>query len=229
MKNKTIAFVNQKGGVGKSTIAALYASYLAYHKKFKVVVFDCDFPQHSLSGFRIKEKKMLGGDDLTMESYNNAISEVGEYSILEYPIDSIPEIISKLNEQHDDLYIIFDFPGTINLESFHNAINFIDFSIVPFGPSVSEFEATVMSLGTLFQYKPNMKVVSLLNRVKKIVNYRQNDALAFALRNSFKSEDFHFLNNKIYDLEGYKRDLITLTIDKDSVRVFDELQEIINS
>ena len=41
-----VAFSNQKGGVGKSTLTVLVASYLYYEMGVKVAIMDCDSPQH---------------------------------------------------------------------------------------------------------------------------------------------------------------------------------------
>lgn len=54
----TVAFSNQKGGVGKSTQTVLVASYLYYEMGVKVAIMDCDSPQHSLMGERDRELKM---------------------------------------------------------------------------------------------------------------------------------------------------------------------------
>lgn len=43
-----VAFSNQKGGVGKSTVTTVLASYFNYVKGLKVAVVDCDYPQFSL-------------------------------------------------------------------------------------------------------------------------------------------------------------------------------------
>ena len=40
-----VAFSNQKGGVGKSTVTAVLASYFNYVRGLKVAVVDCDYPQ----------------------------------------------------------------------------------------------------------------------------------------------------------------------------------------
>ena len=37
-----VAFSNQKGGVGKSTVTAVLASYFNYVRGLKVAVVDCD-------------------------------------------------------------------------------------------------------------------------------------------------------------------------------------------
>ena len=58
MKKKPlfVAVSNQKGGVGKSAITALLASYFHYVKELNVAVIDCDAPQHSL--YRMRERDM---------------------------------------------------------------------------------------------------------------------------------------------------------------------------
>jgi conserved protein found in conjugate transposon len=43
---------NQKGGVGKSTLTILLASYFHYRKEKNVLVVDCDYPQHSIRDIR---------------------------------------------------------------------------------------------------------------------------------------------------------------------------------
>ena len=54
MKNITIIFSNIKGGVGKTTLCALFASYLA-EKGYPVIAIDADL-QASLYRHRQREK-----------------------------------------------------------------------------------------------------------------------------------------------------------------------------
>ena len=62
-----VALSNQKGGVGKSTLTILLASYFHYRKGRNVLVVDCDYPQHSIRDIREwdiktveKNEKLLG-------------------------------------------------------------------------------------------------------------------------------------------------------------------------
>jgi cellulose biosynthesis protein BcsQ len=50
MKKETlfVAFSTQKGGMGKTAMTVLAASYLHYTKGCHAAVIDCDFPQHSI-------------------------------------------------------------------------------------------------------------------------------------------------------------------------------------
>ena len=54
-----VAFATQKGGIGKSTVTALAASYLHNVKGYDVAVVDCDDPQHSIHGLREHEMGLI--------------------------------------------------------------------------------------------------------------------------------------------------------------------------
>lgn len=45
MESASISICNQKGGVGKSSLTVLLASYLHYTLGHDVLVMDCDYPQ----------------------------------------------------------------------------------------------------------------------------------------------------------------------------------------
>ena len=55
-----IAFSNQKGGVGKSAMAILMASWLHYTKGLNVAVVDCDSPQLTIYGTFCVGKELYG-------------------------------------------------------------------------------------------------------------------------------------------------------------------------
>ena len=52
---KIIAISNQKGGVGKSTMTVLLASYFHYVRGKTVAVMDCDYPQFSIQTLRDRD------------------------------------------------------------------------------------------------------------------------------------------------------------------------------
>ena len=54
-----IAFATQKGGIGKTTLTVLTASYLHYVKGYNVAVVDCDAPQNSIADLRAREINCL--------------------------------------------------------------------------------------------------------------------------------------------------------------------------
>ena len=64
-----IAFASQKGGVGKSTLTVLAASWLHYLHGIRVAVVDCDYPQHSI----LKLSNRVGAGDGASPSYPDAL------------------------------------------------------------------------------------------------------------------------------------------------------------
>lgn len=60
-----VAFSNQKGGVGKSTVTIVLASYFNYVKGLNVAVVDCDYPQFSLDKLRGRDLKNLKRASIT--------------------------------------------------------------------------------------------------------------------------------------------------------------------
>lgn len=73
MVAKIIAFTNQKGGVGKTTLAVMTACWLAQHDRKKVLVVDMD-AQGSASSFFVGRDNLKGtkSDDL----FNETISDL---------------------------------------------------------------------------------------------------------------------------------------------------------
>ncbi len=54
-----IAFATQKGGVGKTSVTVLVASYLHYVKGYNVAIVDCDYPQNSIVDMREREVRLI--------------------------------------------------------------------------------------------------------------------------------------------------------------------------
>ncbi|MBT2559805.1 ParA family protein [Pedobacter sp. ISL-68] len=113
-----IAFSSQKGGVGKSTFTALVASTLHYRLGYQVAVFDCDFPQHSLTKMRDRDLKTV------ME--NEAFKRLAQKQFMTlnkkaYPIFNCRAETAIQEASHfiassvvpPDV-VFFDLPGTVN-------------------------------------------------------------------------------------------------------------------
>ena len=98
---KVIAFSNQKGGSGKSTLSANIA-VLWSNSGYKVAVIDAD-PQKSLSYWLTERKKYYGEDDIGIDFYN-------------FDIRNLPDEIKQIKRKYD--YIIIDSPPAITLKQF---------------------------------------------------------------------------------------------------------------
>ena len=113
-----VAFSTQKGGMGKTAVTVLTASYLHYVRGYHVAVIDCDFPQHSIVHERKRDGELIMRDNyfkrMAYEMYNSL-------GIKAYPVkDSKSEnairdaqaLIDNSGKKFD--VIFFDLPGTLN-------------------------------------------------------------------------------------------------------------------
>ena len=80
-----VSFANQKGGVGKSTLTVLLASYLYYELGVSVAILDCDSPQNSPGKERKRELLMVKEtphlQEMTAEQYQR--TGLRPYTIVE--------------------------------------------------------------------------------------------------------------------------------------------------
>jgi cellulose biosynthesis protein BcsQ len=127
-KNKTlfIAFSSQKGGVGKSTFTAIVASIMHYRMGYNVAIFDCDYPQYSLSLMRERDMKAV--------MQNEAFKKLAHRQFLTINKKAYPVLQCRADEaikQAGDFLtsstvpvdlIFFDLPGTVNTPGILNTM-----------------------------------------------------------------------------------------------------------
>lgn len=119
-KHKTvfIAFSSQKGGVGKSTFTTLTASILHYRLGYNVVVFDADFPQHSLIKMKERDLKMVMENEALKKLAYKQFTTINKkaYEIIQHRADSVLEVAQEyINSSSVPIDVVFfDLPGTVN-------------------------------------------------------------------------------------------------------------------
>lgn len=127
MKNIFIAFSNQKGGCGKSTLCALFANYLSERGK-SVFMGDFDM-QRTLASVRELDIKTFEGQALpyAIRAYELAPSNLRTKEDNEWYIQS------RLKEMEDYAdVIILDTPGNIKDFNLINILRNVDYLITPF-------------------------------------------------------------------------------------------------
>ena len=112
-----IAFASQKGGVGKSTLTVLAASWLHYLHGIRVAVVDCDYPQHSILKLSNRDKAVVQSSAI----YGRLLVSLAEnkgvkpYRILCCkPSEAMAEWrkwAAVAEERYD--VVLFDLPGTV--------------------------------------------------------------------------------------------------------------------
>lgn len=141
-----VAFATQKGGVGKSTLTTLVASYLHYVEGVEVAAIDCDSSQHSLNVYR--------EHDLTVTSENLALKKAMHkfytqfqkpaYNILlTSPQEALDVADTYLSEGNEPKVIFFDITGTINNSAIVELIANMDYIFVPITTDTGEMASSI--------------------------------------------------------------------------------------
>ena len=133
---KVIAFATQKGGMGKTTLSVLVASWLHYKRGINVAILDVDGAQLSVYNQRIRESQQIEQD----EDLSTRLEEqdVAPYPILSGNPGDVPNLLAELPE---DVQLVFvDMPGNIDVAGYETAIKSVDYLIVPM--ETSEYSVT---------------------------------------------------------------------------------------
>ena len=126
-----VAFSNQKGGVGKSTITVLLASYFNYVRGIDVAVVDCDYPQFSLEKLRSRDLKNLEKSEYHQRLFCRQFEDNSRKA---YPIiTSRPEQASEIADRLEGKYdlVFFDLPGTVNSRGVFESVMNMDYVFTP--------------------------------------------------------------------------------------------------
>lgn len=135
-----ITFANQKGGVGKTTLCALFASYLV-GKGHRVAVFDTD-PQQSIVKKRASDAATYAGAPLPYTIYPFSLSN--EQALL--------SLIGNLRKTGTVDFVLFDSAGSLNDQTLLALFANSDYLLTPFHydnlsvPSTAVFVAVVIGL-----------------------------------------------------------------------------------
>lgn len=138
-----VSFVNQKGGVGKTTSAINFAASLK-RKNYKLLLIDAD-PQGSATQWHAVE--------------NNTAFEV-----LHHPEPITKDEIEALSQEYD--YLVIDAPPASS-DITKSILTIAELSIVPLSPSSLDIwscKGTLEMIDTARQVNPNLDVKLLINR-----------------------------------------------------------------
>lgn len=173
MEKKTllVAFSTQKGGIGKSALTVLMASYYHYVKGYNVGVVDCDYAQFSIFNMRERDRNIV----TTIDHYKlMAFNQFKKQGLKPYPIlKSMPtqaietaEKIIQESQVAPDI-IFFDLPGTLNSAGILSTLSMLDYIFAPISAdrmvlqSTLEF-ASLLNENVISTAKGNIKGLYLL-------------------------------------------------------------------
>lgn len=141
-----VAFSNQKGGVGKSTLTAMLASRLYYDLGIKVAIMDCDSPQHSLVGERNRELKIVKETEHLARMAAEQLERTGlqPYAIMKIPLEeAIYKVRQYLNGDNDSQVLFLDLPGTMNNPNVLQIVSNCDYVFCPMAACKFDIESTL--------------------------------------------------------------------------------------
>jgi chromosome partitioning protein len=199
---KVIAFSNQKGGSGKSTLSANIA-VLWSNSGYKVAVIDAD-PQKSLTYWLSERKRYYGEDDMGIDSFN-------------FEIRNLSEEVKKIKKRYD--FIIIDSPPAITFETIQ-IIKVSNGVFVPVQPSPLDLMATLPFLQIAREERK--KPLIILNRV--MPRAKLTDAMILRLRYSGAKIARSRISSKVIFAETFTvgRGVVDINITSDASK------EIIN-
>lgn len=149
MENKPIrlSVCNQKGGVGKSTLTVLLASWLHYIKGLNVFVVDCDYPQWSVNAQRERELNVLESSDyyklLLVRQFKSLGRKIWPV-ITSAPITVSGDVAGYLDTTNYPAdVILYDLPGTVNAKGVLSLLSDLDYLFVPIKADKTVVESAV--------------------------------------------------------------------------------------
>ena len=142
-----VAFATQKGGIGKSTVTALAASYLHNVQGHNVAVIDCDAPQHSIHGLRERETKLI---DESLYFKALACDHFRKIKKNAYPViasdalnalDDAERMLAEEDAKPD--IVFFDMPGTLKSNGVVKTLSQMDYIFAPMSADRFVVESTL--------------------------------------------------------------------------------------
>ena len=152
-----ITFANQKGGVGKTTLAIAFANYLSLFTDKKVNVIDFDFQRSFYRQW--SEDKGLPGDHLY------EVEKISEENI---HLTQNEKVLSQLKASGE--IFLFDTAGNIQ-NNYTQVLQYSDVVIIPFEYSNVTMMSTVLFLNLLQLIKVNSKLFFIKSNMRKDDNY----------------------------------------------------------
>lgn len=200
---KIIAFSSQKGGAGKTTMTQLVATAL-FAKKFKIIVYDADAPQHS---FAISRSRDL----LPTPTDSDPAQTLKEIGLTPYPVSSVTleellRVLPITRQSKEYEFIFLDLPGTLNNEYLTQLTPFIDLAIIPAELEFKSFTAAMQTVEYFKVCSPKTKLAMLWTKLKKVhlVSHRE------ALENAFSEMGVYIFQYRLFDTVKIGQTISTL-------------------
>ena len=153
-----IVFGNQKGGVGKTTLAILFANYLAEKNK-KVIAIEMDV-QKSIAQTRRYELEL----DETLKN---------PYEVVYTALNDYPKFAAAL--KNTNVNLVIDLPGKLDDPHLVPVLKDADVIVCPFDYDLRSFVSTSTFASVVKQLDKDKGIIFIPNRIRSNINYELKD------------------------------------------------------
>ena len=208
-----VAFATQKGGIGKSTVTALAASYLHNVQGHNVAVIDCDAPQHSIHGLREHEMGLIDSStyfkalacDHFRRIKKNAYTIVKSNAV--NALDDAERMIATEDVKPD--VVFFDMPGTLRSNGVIKTLSQMDYIFTPLSADRFVVESTLKFV-TMFRDRlmtTGQAKTKGLHLFWTMVDGRERNDLYGIYEEVIAEMGFPVLSTRLPDSKKFRRDL----------------------
>ncbi len=208
-----ISFATQKGGIGKTTLTVLTASYLHYVKGYNVAVIDCDAPQNSIADLREREVKVIAESTYFKALACDHFRKVKKKA---YPViasnaaDALDDADKMLREEtvKPDL-VFFDLPGTLKSEGVVKTLSQMDYIFTPISADRLVVESSLQFAALFYENLITTGVAKTkgLHLFWTMVDGREKSELYDLYRQINEGMNIPMLETRLPDSKRFRRDL----------------------
>lgn len=206
-----VAFATQKGGVGKSTLTTLVASYLYYVEGVEVLAVDCDSSQHSMNVYREHDLAVCGENPYlkrVMHKFYEQFKKLSYEILLTSPKDAMAVVDKYIEKGNKPAVVFFDITGTINNVDIVNLLSNMDYLFVPITTETGEMSSSI----TFASAVQNNMVTTGGTRIKEIrliwnkINSREKTRLCDIMDNYMGKHGLSSLNTVLVKSNKFEKD-----------------------
>ena len=210
-----VAFATQKGGVGKSTLTALVASYLYFVEGVEVAVIDSDSTQHTMNVYRqhdlmvTKENPRLRRIMANFYRHFNKEAYKIELTSAKEAMAIAETVTQEMIERGTPPKVIFfDITGTINDRDIVLLISQMDYIFVPITTETGEMESSI----TFADHVNNLLVTTGDTSIKELrlvwnkINSREKTNLCNLIDNYMAMRGLSSLDTVLVKSNKFEKD-----------------------
>lgn len=211
-KAQYIAFSSQKGGVGKSTFTIIMASVLHYRMGYNVAIFDCDYPQHSLSQMRERDLKAVMQNEGLKRLAHRQFATLNKkaYPVLQSkPDNALKEAEAFLQSSAVPIdMIFFDLPGTVNTLGVLNTLAGMQHIFSPITADRLVMESTLSFTHVLTHVliKQGHTSIETIRLFWNQVDGRERSHLYETYENLIKEVGLHLMQTRIAESKRFRKE-----------------------